>query len=801
VISFKQFTGEFPRSATHLLPDDASQNAIDCDFTANILTGLHGYSPPVNAGMSAVKSAFFYSNSESGPLNTKMYVWQSDADIVRGPIANDAYDRMYWVSSPEYNLKVTRDSLVGGGFQPDPLKTYDLGVPAPTLAPTAETNAFTYNGARLTDLVAVCETPTGTLISSESIMSISSVSYDTAIGMVMKANYSPKCKLYSEVTSQLSGTLPSGFAPAGTDSLVSNATIGPTVATYSGYVLGGYWPSGSVVTYNVSGGSFGPIQKYTYNGDTYLHWPDWLYAPLGSTMYMVTTGSYVTDPGYASDLTGVVPASSSTLVTSATKVYHIGSGWYCTKSTATPPSGIANNGSTFAIRAYFGNDYVTLRETVDRSSIPIAGYVGSFTYSNGVIEAIMNVTASSAGTYIEERIYVYTYVNIFGEESAPSPPLEISVKEGYQTNVTMAGLMSTTYAPITKIRLYRSATGSNTTSMLFVSEVENASSAVFLDTKLASQLVEPISTIGYATPETGLRGLTLLPNGILMAFKNNEIHFSEPYLPYAWNPANILTTSDTVISVCAAEGGFYVTTLSNPYFVAGITPDSMGQQKITAIQAGVSKGSICNIGSAVIYASNDGLVTARGLEASLDFSAKFFTRNDWRKLYGSRLNRMRLNAHDGHILAWFDDGYPGFLIRYDETDLSMTKIRRGVYAAAVHPKDDELYVCLDGMNLHAFKSYLADRREFDWTSKDFIMPKPRSFGVCQVAGTGTVTVEIYADDTLLTSKTITALPDGSSTFRVPSGGRTYKKWKIRIFGTAEITEFNLAGSYLELASV
>lgn len=791
MIHINGFTGEYPRTKPHLLPDGAAQEAHDCDFTANVLTGLNGFSGRLNTTLTSIRSVFAYSNSDSGDLQAKVYAWQTDADVVRGPIANDAYDRMYWVAAPDYRLKVTRDSLVGADPQPDPLKTYWLGVPAPTAAPNCGGDGMLYGASRLTDVVAICETPSGTVVSSESIMALGNKVQDDVSGLSYSFAYAPKCNIGSASASSAL-TLPSGYAWVGTEQVYASATA--TSQQVYDYLTGVKY-----YTSYVMGGASVAMSKYSHNGQQYVHYSDWSFAPIGSVVYAPVSGTVDYTAMFNEPTTGWDLLTTKTISTNTGVVtyYSIGSGWYCTDPNAAAPTGSSNGQTSFAVRLFFGSTFVTLRESSSLSAFGMSGYVGEFVYGNGVLVANMRLTTAST-TMVEQRSYVATYVNIFGEEGPPSPVAEVSVPEGHSIDVVVAGLGATNYAPIAKIRLYRSATGTDTSSFLFHSEVDNASSVTISDYLLASALGEPISTLNYFPPEEGLRGLKSLPNGILYAFKNNEIHFSEPYLPYAWNPANIITTQDTIIGSCPADSGFYVTTRSNPYFISGLTPDAMSQMKMTAIQAGVSKGSICNIGPAVVYASNDGLVTAVGGQASLDWSFKFFTRNEWRDRYGTRLDRLRLNAHDGHLVAWFEDGTPGFLMRFDEVEPSFTRLDRGIYAACTHPKDDELYVCLDGANLYAFKHYQAPRMGFSWWSKDYVAPFPLGFAAAQVIGTGEVTIEHFADDVLVQSETVAMTRTGTIYRTTAERGR---RWSFRLTGTGEVEEFNIAASIQELKSV
>lgn len=442
---------------------------------------------------------------------------------------------------------------------------------------------------------------------------------------------------------------------------------------------------------------------------------------------------------------------------------------------------------------------IVLREDANASTFPAdyGGYGGSISVADGLVT--INVWVGATSPYVTTRAYTYTLVNQYGEEGSAAAPFEIELPENATIKLRYAPTPNGGHCPATKMRVYR--TGGTGSSYLFVAElVISAADPVFTDDLLDSQLGEPLSTSDFYPPEAGLRGLTMLPNGVLAAFKGNEVHFSEPYMAYAWRTANIQTTMKSVMGICAAEGGLVVTTRENPYFISGITPDAMSQSKITAIQAGVSKGSICNIGAAVIYATNDGLVAVRGLDASLDLSFTFFTRPEWRRRYGDKLSKMRLSAHDGHLLAWFEDGTPGFLLRYDETNPSFTELSEPIYGAYVHPMGDTLYVA-SGSGIYEFKGG-ATTMPFEWWSKDFVMPKPVNLGAVQVVGSGAIFIEVFADGRALGPRPCNLTDTGSVVFRLP-GGFLARRWSLHVDGLegASVTEINMAVSPSEFQSV
>jgi len=249
--------------------------------------------------------------------------------------------------------------------------------------------------------------------------------------------------------------------------------------------------------------------------------------------------------------------------------------------------------------------------------------------------------------------------------------------------------------------------------------------------------------------------------------------------------------------MAATDDGLYVTTIAEPFLVAGVSPDSMTDRRIPAIQAGVSKGSICSVGSTVAYASHDGIVMLRGVDASLDLSFQFFTRETWRDRYLSKMHLMRLNAHDGNVVLWFEDGTPGFLLRTEEGAPSLTKLLDPISAAFMYPVGDALYVA-SGSGVFEFKGG-AKGKAFSWKSKDFILPKPENFGCLQLVGKGAVSFEVFADGVSTHSGTVELSATDRNVFRLPAGFLC-RRWAVKLTGVAgaEVTELHLAKTPAEL---
>lgn len=127
VNTVQQFGGIVPKTAPHLLPPGGAQVAQNSKLFSGALRPW--MSPlPVTATLKSgtIQSIFLYEGEYW--LN-----WITDVDVVRSPIGDDMYKRIYWTGDVE-----PRMSVLGtvNSAAPYPSAYYKLGIPAPTHAPT-----------------------------------------------------------------------------------------------------------------------------------------------------------------------------------------------------------------------------------------------------------------------------------------------------------------------------------------------------------------------------------------------------------------------------------------------------------------------------------------------------------------------------------------------------------------------------------------------------------------------------------------------------------------------------------------
>ena len=428
--------------------------------------------------------------------------------------------------------------------------------------------------------------------------------------------------------------------------------------------------------------------------------------------------------------------------------------------------------------------------------LPISGLTFNVVLSIGIPEASK-----------ETRAVVYTYVNSYGEEGPPSPANETTTSPQIGT-VNQCTLDTITgYAPIVEIRCYRTPSGSSGIAEYFYAgslDVTGLSPGVynFTDTVSADLLNEPLQSADWYPPSQSLVGLIALPNGILCAFKGNELWFCEAYKPWAWPPQYVKPLTHHIVGTLAYGSGAFVTTTAQPYVVSGVSPDAMTASKINVDQAGVSKWSIAMAGGYLLYASNDGLVAVGGGSASLAQSQKFFTREVWRTKYAAGLSSMRFAVWDGRLVGYSAAGsFTPFMIRFDEADGTLTDLPNFAAACSfTSVMADQLYYG-SGSGVYEFNG--GSDQTATWQSREIVIETPTNYGAAQAVVTGSWTLYLYAADVdtgvfaLKLTKTLSA---GINNFRLPPGFKA-DRWQYKMVGAGRFRELRIANTMAELAKV
>jgi hypothetical protein len=348
------------------------------------------------------------------------------------------------------------------------------------------------------------------------------------------------------------------------------------------------------------------------------------------------------------------------------------------------------------------------------------------------------VKSGGSGTVHEDRVYVYTYISTFGsvlEESAPSPAATVLAVEPDATVTVSAFATAPTTAAgynITAIRIYRSVTSATSAVYLYVGTVSvtpatGVASGSFADTVLAAALGASLPSLYFTPPPATLKGLIAMPNGILAGFTDNQVWFSEPYLPHAWPVAYMMTVGAPIVGLGVFGQTLVVCTTQTPYLITGSQPGAMSQEKVPLPEPCVAKKSITSDQFGVLYASPNGLVSiAPGTQDVI--SRQLFTRDEWQNYIPTSMVGV---VYQNMYLAFYQVGSTKaalIIMRGDTPPLvNLDVAAQAVFVArstasvyVVDPTDNKIY---------QLDADTVNNMFYEWQSKKFVLSEPTNFAV------------------------------------------------------------------------
>ena len=459
-----------------------------------------------------------------------------------------------------------------------------------------------------------------------------------------------------------------------------------------------------------------------------------------------------------------------------------------------------------------------------------------------------NGGATGAITYT--RLYVYTFVTDFDEETEPSPISDdLLISPG--NTITLSGFQA---APagrnITKQRIYRSQTGSaGGTNLYFIAE-RAAGTGNYVDTIPVNDFSEPLPSLDWNPPLDTLAGLVSMPNGMMAAYSGKDIYFCEPFRPHAW-PEKYSLSADFDITGLACYGNTLVVgTKGNPYLVGGTTPDTMVMEKMELNMPCLNVQGMVDLGYSIVYPSHDGLIQAQNGGANV-VTMQLLTRDQWLTLnpaqmvcgqfYGRFFGSYRYTDTDGieveGTLIVDLTGDTPFLIRS----------RHCADAFFYDVVSGSLFMVV-GTTVYEWDSKQSIADVFTWRSKEFVLPAPTSFGsimfeldkridpeaviafeaalaaakaaniaMMALGGINGAINDIAMNTQAINGDLLQALPVGpfvsitvfadgefyatvshASTMQRLPGGKLARIWEIEVAGNTDVVDVTMAGTAQEL---
>ena len=340
------------------------------------------------------------------------------------------------------------------------------------------------------------------------------------------------------------------------------------------------------------------------------------------------------------------------------------------------------------------------------------------------------VTAPATGATNDTRAYVYTFVNEWGEESAPSPPSAPdtgSITGTWElTTMQTAYPIGGTHKAIDKTRIYRTITGTSSVNYRLVAELD-PSTAAYSDNESNDtiSLNESLPSNGWDIPPSGLQGIVNMANGIMAGFVGRDLYFSEPYRPHTFPVNYVLSTENDIVGLGVYQSGIVVCTTSNPYVATGSHPSSIVLTKLDDVEPCQSFRSIVNGLNGVTYASQNGMVLVNQ-QGAINIVSPLITRNEWRDGYSPQTT---VAAADGSRTLAFTSINSGYLFSPMEPLGYLVNLSGFVDVSAVQTDQftGEAYIISRDV-VFLWNPTTTTPLSYVWKSKVFELPFPVNMG-------------------------------------------------------------------------
>jgi len=780
------FRGEVPLLPPRALPDGAAQEAVNARLYTGDLTAFkqfsttHGLANPGTVRTIALLKDWWMS-------------WETDVDVARGIVPGDTTYRTYLtgLDKPRFtNLDLATGVPNGSASEPYPSETRLLGVPPPDSPPTTVTGVDSNPTTFSVDVTDDCSALSPNWVTS------SNAGQD---------NY--------ESTIQVDATF-GDPAPSFRTRVENNAGT-------PAYAIRDFGVAGTTVlktTFNVS---FNEID------DDHIHAGMLVGCTASGGGALVQLGGDIGTPIIViwrqSDFVNgsqVQQASLPALTENA---------WYTVEITRTLNS---DNSVTIAVRFLDATATTLLAEVQATNFFDAGDYCGPRAATDDVPKIAhydnIHVQGSGSTSYNPTNIatnYVYTFVNDFSEESAPSLPSPTILRpDGVSVTITTptgepTGIDGDYH--ITTKRIYRAATGSTGTAYRFVAEIP-LSQADYVDTLTDAELGGALSSDNWALPPDDLEGILALPNGVMAGFRRNQLCFSVQNRPHAWPVEYRLNTDTDIVGIGNIDTTVVIGTKSFLYTASGNDPAAYSMSKFEVPYAASSKRSFAYVtGLGVVFSGPDGLMASAGPGQPRNLTQSVFTRRQWQALDPTSIRSVSHN--DIYFMFWESASSRGcYAVDLRSEGSGIVQMAFHASAAYVDPIEDKMYLVLDydnepddetlpepaspppyidGRTIYEFEGSPTTYMNYRWRSKMYLMEYPGFYPIAQVrrasdvAGTqGNLVARFYGDGVLLDEIVI----DGDVEFTLTPPDAAYSKFFMELTGTDPINVLQAADDVTEL---
>ena len=241
-------------------------------------------------------------------------------------------------------------------------------------------------------------------------------------------------------------------------------------------------------------------------------------------------------------------------------------------------------------------------------------------------------------------------------------------------------------------------------------------------------------SIFYDRAPDGMSNILGHPNGFFVAFKNNALHFSEPFAPWAWPEDYQIPVNQNIIGLGLFGSTVVVCTDGDILTFSGPHPTAMYKKK-GSFQPCLSQRGVVNTDDGVMFPSLEGFqqVSAQGVQ---NMTADLFKPDDWVDF--------ELDTIHG---TWYNKAYYGFYQSDENEGNVVIDLLNGAITTGVDYHQAGHVALLDGLFRTIFPSDIEDPtllyiaqwdadttryRNYSYKSPRFIISKPKNYKVAQV---------------------------------------------------------------------
>lgn len=348
------------------------------------------------------------------------------------------------------------------------------------------------------------------------------------------------------------------------------------------------------------------------------------------------------------------------------------------------------------------------------------------------------------------RSYTYTFVTQYGEESPPFVPTGetpfalLTLYEGDDVLVSGMSQVPAGNHPFdpangAKKRVYQTDINGNFRLVAEIALADTTWQGAHMEFDASATMNTEI-LIG-AQPPVNLEGLVYSRAGFAIGFVGNTLHpssaslfhnFPVPYQePVPYNIMGLVPTSQGVL----------VITTSGVYVAVGNDPSNLTIVDVDTSIGCVSKESIVDMGSYVLFASQNGMVMATAGSASV-VTSDVILENDWATYSPETIKGFR----HLHRYILISDTHR-FVVNPKSSNDRLVTFDVPVAAGLLSPSDNHMLYTPDGVSLFKFDSDKSDPLPYTWKSATYINKQPTIVSCYKVDADEftDLTMQVYID--------------------------------------------------------